>query len=103
LLPANHSDNYILGAGADIPIARRRADLQLVRVSDLRHRPVWGITITNLLTIVLANVLGMAVGFMLGGAIVSHEDPGAGQQRPRSRKPGGVPVRRSAALRMHAL
>lgn len=41
--------------------------------------PVWDLAITNLLTIVLANVLGMAVGFMLGvvvrssaGAIVAY-------------------------------
>ncbi len=41
--------------------------------------PVWDLTVTNLLTIVLANVLGMMVGFMLGvvirssaGAIVAY-------------------------------
>jgi ABC-2 type transport system permease protein len=41
--------------------------------------PVWDLTVTNLLTIVLANVLGVLVGFMLGvvirssaGAIVAY-------------------------------
>ena len=41
--------------------------------------PVWDLTLTNLLTIVLANVLGLLVGFMLGvvirssaGAIVAY-------------------------------
>ena len=41
--------------------------------------PVWNLTVTNLLTIVLANVLGLLVGFMLGvlirasaGAIVAY-------------------------------
>ena len=41
--------------------------------------PVWDLTVTNLLTIVLANVLGLLVGFMLGvlirssaGAIVAY-------------------------------
>jgi ABC-2 type transport system permease protein len=33
--------------------------------------PVWDLTMTNLLTIVLANVLGMMVGFMLGVVIRS--------------------------------
>jgi ABC-type transport system involved in multi-copper enzyme maturation permease subunit len=41
--------------------------------------PVWDLTVTNLLTIILANVLGLLVGFMLGvlirssaGAIVAY-------------------------------
>ncbi len=33
--------------------------------------PVWDLTLTNLLTVVLANVLGMLVGFMLGVVIRS--------------------------------
>jgi ABC-type transport system involved in multi-copper enzyme maturation permease subunit len=33
--------------------------------------PVWDLTVTNLLTIVLANVLGLLVGFMLGVVIRS--------------------------------
>jgi ABC-2 type transport system permease protein len=37
--------------------------------------PVWDLTITNLLTIVLANLLGMGVGFMLG--VVIRSTPGA--------------------------
>jgi hypothetical protein len=31
--------------------------------------PVWDLTVTNLLTIILANVLGLLVGFMLGVVI----------------------------------
>jgi hypothetical protein len=41
--------------------------------------PVWNVTVTNLLTLVLANVLGLLVGFMLGvlirssaGALVTY-------------------------------
>ena len=37
--------------------------------------PVWDVTVTNLLNVVLANVLGMAVGFMLG--VVIRSTPGA--------------------------
>lgn len=37
--------------------------------------PVWDVTVTNLLNIVLANVLGMGVGFMLG--VVIRSTPGA--------------------------
>ena len=37
--------------------------------------PVWDVTVTDMLTIVLANVLGMAVGFMLG--VVIRSTPGA--------------------------
>ena len=51
----------------------------LVGIGHHRRRPVWDICSGTLLTIVLANVLGMLVGFMLGvvirnsaGAIVAY-------------------------------
>jgi ABC-2 type transport system permease protein len=43
----------------------------IVGTSIAGVNPVWDLTVTNLLTIMLANVLGMMVGFMLGVVIRS--------------------------------
>ena len=67
-------------AVATIPIAFVLGALgNVVGASIAGIRPVWDLTATNMLTIVLANVLGLLVGFMLGvlirssaGALVAY-------------------------------
>ena len=67
-------------AVATIPLALAIGALgNLVGASIAGIDPVWDLTVTNMLTIVLANVLGLLVGFMLGvlirssaGALVAY-------------------------------
>lgn len=67
-------------AVVSVPLAFGTGALgNVVGTAIARVDPVWDLTVTNLLTIVLANVLGLLVGFMLGvlirssaGAIVGY-------------------------------
>jgi ABC-2 type transport system permease protein len=59
-------------AVVSIPLAFGTGALgNVVGTAIARVDPVWDLTVTNLLTIVLANVLGLLVGFMLGVVIRS--------------------------------
>ena len=67
-------------AVATIPLAFAVGALgNIVGTTIAGIQPVWDLTVTNMVTIVLANVLGLLVGFMLGvlirssaGAIVAY-------------------------------
>jgi hypothetical protein len=65
---------------ATVPLALAIGALGNLAAAAIRGiDPVWNVTVTNMLTLVLANVLGLLVGFMLGvlirssaGALVAY-------------------------------